>query len=103
MTDEELQARLASGLPVVASRVGGLPELVDGGHSGILVPPGDEAALAAAIVEVLSNAVLGERLGAGGAARARAKFDGTHFAYAVARVYQDVLGRSGVRTRPNGG
>ena len=52
---EEVDARLpAAGLPVVASSVGGVPEIVEPGITGQLVPPGDPAALAAAIVAVLA-------------------------------------------------
>jgi glycosyltransferase involved in cell wall biosynthesis len=51
---------------VVASRVGGIPDLVTDGENGLLVPPGDESALAEALVRVLSDRALGERLGAAG-------------------------------------
>ncbi|NNL85438.1 MAG: glycosyltransferase family 4 protein [Myxococcales bacterium] len=47
---------LASGLPVVASRVGGIPEIVDEGETGLLLPPGDEGALADALRELASCA-----------------------------------------------
>lgn len=56
------------GRGVVASRVGGIPDLVDHGINGLLVPPGDPAALAAALRQVLLDRSLAERLGDGGAA-----------------------------------
>jgi glycosyltransferase involved in cell wall biosynthesis len=58
----------AFGRPVVASAVGGLPEYVDDGETGLLVPPGDPDALADAIVEVLTDAPLRQRLEQGVAA-----------------------------------
>ena len=50
--------------PIVASRVGGIPEFVEDGVSGLLVPPRDRAALAAALVRVLTDRALAIRLGA---------------------------------------
>ena len=52
------------GRGVVASRIGGIPDLVDEGETGILVPPGDARALAGALERVLSDRPLAERLGA---------------------------------------
>jgi glycosyltransferase involved in cell wall biosynthesis len=46
---------MMSGLPVVASSVGGIPELVEDGRTGRLVPPGDVAQLAAAIIDILDH------------------------------------------------
>ena len=54
------------GKPVVATTVGGLPELVDDGRTGLLVPPRDERALAEAVVRLLRNADLRRRMGAEG-------------------------------------
>jgi len=56
---------MASGLPVVTTRVGGNPALVDDEVTGLLVPPGDPAALAKAIIRLVEDPVLAERLGAG--------------------------------------
>ncbi len=52
--------------PVVASAVGGLPELVESGRSGILVPPSDPPALAAALCSVLGDPARGDRMGVRG-------------------------------------
>jgi starch synthase len=57
---------MAHRLPVVASRVGGLPELIEDGITGILVPPGKPDALARAITVMLSDPILRQRLGAAG-------------------------------------
>ncbi len=51
------------GRGVVGSRVGGIPDIVEEGHTGLLVPPGDAQALAAALVRVLSDGALAEYLG----------------------------------------
>jgi phosphatidylinositol alpha-1,6-mannosyltransferase len=59
-------------LPVVAHAIGGVPEAVIDGETGLLVPPGDQSALTAAFVRLLSDPALRRRLGEGGHARARA-------------------------------
>ena len=46
---------MAAGLPVVASAVGGMLELIEHGHNGLLVPPGDEHALASSLIELMGN------------------------------------------------
>ncbi|MEO8201892.1 MAG: glycosyltransferase family 4 protein [Gemmatimonadota bacterium] len=53
---------IVGGVPVVASREGGLPEVIAEGKSGLLVPPADSAALSAAIISVLENPELLQRL-----------------------------------------
>jgi glycosyltransferase involved in cell wall biosynthesis len=65
---------MANGLPVVATRVGGIPEAIADGQTGLLVPPGDPAALAAALGEVLSARERATALGKAGRERATAEF-----------------------------
>jgi glycosyltransferase involved in cell wall biosynthesis len=61
---------MATSLPVVATRVGGLPEIVVDGVTGLLVPAGDALALAAAIERLLADPELAGRMGAAGRRRA---------------------------------
>jgi glycosyltransferase involved in cell wall biosynthesis len=63
---------LACGVPVVASRAGGLQEIVVDGESGLLVPPGDSAALARALLALLTDEPLRLRLAEGAKRRAHA-------------------------------
>lgn len=66
---------MALGRPVVATRVGGLPEVVVDGQTGLLVEPGDPAALADGVRRLLDDHGLAARLGAAGQTRARERFD----------------------------
>ncbi len=61
----------AHGLPVVAHAIGGVPEAVIHNETGLLVAPGDQAALAAAFARLLSDPALRQRMGEAGRARAR--------------------------------
>jgi len=65
---------LALGRPVVASRVGGIPEVIEG-VTGLLVEPGDPAALAASLKRVTTDPQLASSLAKAGAAVARARYD----------------------------
>src|SRR5207237_990381 len=65
---------VAHGLPVVASDVGGIPEWLDAGQSGELVPPGDATALADALAGLLGDPERADRLGAMGRSRASSNF-----------------------------
>jgi glycosyltransferase involved in cell wall biosynthesis len=88
---------MAAGLPVIASRVGGVAELVEDGVSGLLVPPGDPEALAAAIRHVVADPEARRALGAAGRARAEELFDLERFREAHRALYRRLLqeGRAG--------
>jgi glycosyltransferase involved in cell wall biosynthesis len=65
---------MAAGRPVVATRINGIPELVEDGVSGLLVPPGEEEALAQAILDLAADPGRAARMGAAGRARVAADF-----------------------------
>ena len=70
-----LMEAMAACLPVIATRVAGVPELVEHGVSGLLVPPGDADALADAIVSVMADPARRAAMGAAGRAQVVAAFD----------------------------
>lgn len=89
---------MATGKAVVATAAGGVPEIVVHGETGLLVPPGDPGALAAAVRELLDDAPRGARLGAAGRRRAETVFSLAGHVAAVERVYGEVLrGRRAAR------
>jgi glycosyltransferase involved in cell wall biosynthesis len=75
---------MACGKPIVATTAGGMPEVVEDGATGLLVPPRDHQAMAAAIVKLLTRPDRRARMGAAGLARVRARFS-------VERMVQDTL------------
>jgi glycosyltransferase involved in cell wall biosynthesis len=78
-------------LPVVASRVGGLPEVVEEGRTGLLVPEGDAAALAAAIASILQRPDRGVSLGAAGQDRVERDFRAARMAARIESLYEVIL------------
>ncbi len=84
-----LTEAMAAGLPVVASDVGGIPEVVRHGETGLLVPPGDVAALAAALDRLAAEPGLRDRLAAGARHRA-ADYSWPFLAGRVADLYRRV-------------
>jgi glycosyltransferase involved in cell wall biosynthesis len=75
--------------PVVASRTGGLPEAVEEGVTGWLVPPGDAAALAAALREALADPGLRKRRGLAGRQRVESRFRAAAMSRALTAVYEE--------------
>ena len=75
---------MAAGLPVVASDVGGIPELVEPGVTGELFPPGDSEALAGHLVRILSNPELRSRM----AAAARVAADSRRLSVTLPRYFE---------------
>lgn len=83
---------LAAGVPIVASRVGGIPSVIDHGRSGLLVPPGDADALARCLGDVLRRPALAARL-ADGARSQPDRYDWERLAGEVLEVYQTAADR----------
>ena len=88
---------MACGAPVVATTAGAFPEFIDDGRTGILVPPGDPGALAAAIKSLLLDPERCARMGAAASEHIRTNFTWERTARETIAVYADVLGRSGER------
>ena len=82
---------MAARRPVIASAAGGPCEVVDNGVDGLLVPPGDVAALADAIVALGDDAALRQAMGERGRAKVARAFDVAHIAEQVAAVYRRIL------------
>jgi L-malate glycosyltransferase len=81
---------MACGKPVVATAAGGIPEVVEDGVTGVLVPPKDHQALADAIVMLLNDAAMRKRLGSAGLARVRERFSADRMLQDTLGVYQRV-------------
>jgi len=82
--------------PVVASAVGGIPEVITSGVDGLLVPPGDRAGLADAIGSLLASPTLRERIGEAGYRTVRDRFSIDAQVKRIEVVYDEELARSGV-------
>jgi glycosyltransferase involved in cell wall biosynthesis len=87
---------MARGVPVVASAVGGIPEVVTDGVDGRLVPPGDSTALADAIIELLRDSELRRRLGEAGRRTVVDRFSIDAQVRAIQALYDEELARAGV-------
>jgi glycosyltransferase involved in cell wall biosynthesis len=85
----------AAGVPIVAARAGGIPEVVREGVNGLMVPPGDPPSLANAVLRVLEAPDLSARLREGGRSLAREEFSVGAMVRGNLAVYREVLGGPG--------
>jgi glycosyltransferase involved in cell wall biosynthesis len=82
---------MACAVPVVTTPVSGIPELVVDGRNGLLVPPGDAPALAAALVRLHGSRDLAESLGDEGRRTVRERFDGDRLVGQLADLFREAL------------
>jgi starch synthase len=82
---------MACGTAVVASKVGGIPEVVADGETGLLVPPDDPAALAESINALTRDPDRARAMGAAGRERAATLFDWGRIAQQTAELYRSVV------------
>jgi glycosyltransferase involved in cell wall biosynthesis len=87
---------LASGCPVVATRVGGVPDVVTDGEDGFLVEPGDVDALAARLAQLASDPGLRATMGGAGRERMRGRYAVDRLIDDIDRLYRDLLERKGI-------
>ena len=94
---------MAAGVPVVATRVGGVPEAVEDGVTGLMVPPADAAALAAGIRRLLASPPLAARIGQAAAHSVRTCFSLDRMVRSTEDLYRDLAARKGIaeRTHPS--
>lgn len=84
---------MASARPIVATRTGGIPEVVEDGETGLLVPPRNPQALAHAIVRLLRDEPLRQRMAAAGLVRVRAHFSADRMVQQTLDVYARLVDR----------
>jgi glycosyltransferase involved in cell wall biosynthesis len=83
---------MACSLPIVATKAGGIPEVVDDGNTGLLVPPRDHSAMTQALIQLLEDQALRRRMGEAGFARVNAQFTVERMIAGTAAVYARVAG-----------
>jgi glycosyltransferase involved in cell wall biosynthesis len=87
---------MSCGLPVLATEVGGTPEVVKDGVNGRVVPHGDELELAVGLLELLSDPLLRARFGEAGRRAHRARFRVERMLDDTEALYRELLGATGV-------
>ena len=87
----------ATGCAMVASQVGGIPELIENGVQGILVPPADVTALARAIASLIRDPVKAGRLARACRDRVRSRYSLEQMLFRTASLYRQLAGKRGAR------
>jgi glycosyltransferase involved in cell wall biosynthesis len=93
-----LMEAMATGRPVVATRIAGVPELVDDGVSGLLVAPGSVEQLVTALERLASSTELRERMGLAGRQKVEQDFDSRRCAEQAADAFRAMAGPAGIPT-----
>lgn len=93
---------MAAGVPIVATRVGGIPDAVEDGRSGLLTEPGDARGMADAVLGLLRDPAAAEAMGLRGRELARKRHDIEHVVRAVEDTFARLLERSARSTRRAG-
>jgi glycosyltransferase involved in cell wall biosynthesis len=94
---------MSTGLPVVATRVGGADELVDDGRTGVLVPPAQPDALATALASLIDDPAARRTMGAAGRLKAEREFSIARMAADYEALYATVAGGVSSLTRSDAG
>jgi len=87
----------SAGLPVLASRIGGIPHFVEDGEDGLLFDPADDASLVSAFRSLAGDPALCARLGSAGQAKARNEYDWDAITRRLITIYEEVLHENSVR------
>ncbi|MDK2854603.1 MAG: hypothetical protein PWQ92_1497 [Thermococcaceae archaeon] len=82
---------MASGVPVVATDVGGIPEVVKENEAGLLVPPGNELELREAIQKLLNDEELRKQYGSKGRKAVEEKYSWDKVVVEIEKIYEEIL------------
>jgi glycosyltransferase involved in cell wall biosynthesis len=85
---------MAAGLPVVATKIGGIPEALKDGETGILIPPHSPNALARSLQKLLQNDELREKMGRAGRVRFDEQFRAEQMVALYNLLFQEVAGNN---------
>lgn len=91
---------MAASVPIVATRVGGVPEMVEDNVSALLIPASDPGVMAAAIARVLTEAGLARRLAENASALVATRYAPETYVRSLLEIYRDVISTSTKRTTP---
>jgi len=91
---------MAASCPVVATRVGGVPDLIQDYQTGRLVPPGDPESLAEAVLDLLSDPQKAQDIGRKAMLAARARYGVTRLVYDMEHFYRELLAEKSIRFAP---